>query len=441
METKKIGKGSSKTEWTYPMTINYRSNWSEWEAIREIVQNMMDSDSNFSIKQTTEGLLLRDSGKGIKKKHLLLGVSEKSSGARGQFGEGLKLALVVLKRLGYKIRIKSHNLAINVSTTSIEGETCLKLILDEAPNNATGTEILIGGYTGNTFTEHFVNGNKRVIYNCDHGQIINEQPTKLYVKDIYVCKLHNALYSYNLKNIQLSEDRNIPSEYSVQQGLGRLYSTLKGKHLHLAVRFLQGIKNDTYEAKVDLPYRLEQHKVWKHAFAEVFGSDAVIRTSDRWEKEATWVGANPVQLPNEIANSLAYIISTDKQFANKHQSQLRQRVRQKTLPSNEKSNFNILKKLAKAISPATRVYVYNQTDPACYDPNKDIIIINQPELQDLKKCIGHLVHELAHSKGASDMTAEMIHKLGNVSGDIIYALITKDIKIRKPTTHKTTEAQ
>lgn len=423
---------SNRTEWTYPMTINYRKNWSEWEAIREIVQNMMDSDSNFSIKQTPQGLLLKDNGRGIKKKHLLLGVSEKSTEARGQFGEGLKLALVVLKRLGYDIEIKSRNLAIFVSTATIEEETCLKLILDEAPNNITGTQILIKGYNGDTYKEHFINGNKQIIYSCKHGQIINEGESKLYVKDIFVCKLQGAIYSYNLKNIKLSEDRNIPSEYSVQHGLGLLYSTLKGKHLHLAIRFLQGVKNDTYEAKVVLPYSLEQQKVWKDAFRQVFGSSAVLKTTERWNREATWVGANPVQVPLEIAKAFLNFIPTDKEFAHKHQSQLRQRVRQKTLPKNEKSNLKVLKKIASEISPSTKVYVYNQTDPACYDHNKDIIIINQTELHDLRKCIGYLVHELAHSKGAADMTAEMIHKIGSVSGDIIYALITKEIKIRKP---------
>lgn len=433
MTKKARSKKGKRTEWTYPMTINYRRNWSEWEAIREIVQNMMDSNSDFSIKQTSEGLLLRDTGTGIKKKHLLLGVSEKSSGARGQFGEGLKLALVVLKRLGYGIKIKSTNLAITVATTTIEGETCLKLILDETPNSFTGTQILITGYKGDTFSEHFVNGNKQTIYSCKYGQIITEQPAKLYVKDIYVCPLRNAIYSYNLTNIQLSEDRNIPDEYSVQLALGRLYSTLTGHQLSLAVQFFKGVKRDAYEAKVSLPlHGLKQKKVWKRAFAQVYGSNAVIKTTERWAREATWVGAEPVQVPNDIAEALTHIIPTDKAYAHKHQSQLRSRVRQKYLPSEEKANLKVLKKIAKAISPSTTIRVYNQTDPACYNPKKDVIIFNQVELQDLRRCIGHLVHELAHSRGAADMTAGMIHKLGDVSGDIIYAMITKDLKIRKP---------
>ena len=141
----------NQNEMIYPMSLNYRNEWNDWEAIREIVQNMMDSNSKFSIKQTDTGLLLKDNGTGIRKKHLLLGVSEKEEGARGKFGEGLKLALVVLKRLGYGITIRTKNLKIKVDTSKIEGETCLKLKFDEKPNDMIGTEIFIEGYHGETF--------------------------------------------------------------------------------------------------------------------------------------------------------------------------------------------------------------------------------------------------------------------------------------------------
>ena len=127
----------NENEWVYPMVLKYRNEWGIWESIREFVQNMMDTGSNFEINREPYGISLRDYGSGLKKRHLLLGLSEKSEGSRGKFGEGSKIAFAVLKRLNYGVEVLSENLKIDVDTTEIEGETCLKLILDESPRKMT----------------------------------------------------------------------------------------------------------------------------------------------------------------------------------------------------------------------------------------------------------------------------------------------------------------
>jgi hypothetical protein len=420
-------------EWTYPMTLNYRKGWSDWEAVREIVQNMMDaSESNFSITKTPNGLLLKDKGTGLKKKHLLLGVSEKSEGARGKFGEGLKLALIVLKRLGYGIKIKSSNLKISVETTSIENEKCLKLILDETPNNIIGTEVLIEGYTGSTFTDNFVNGNKTVVYTCSKGQIISEYPQKLYAKDIYVCDLKDAKYSYNLKNIELAEDRNIPAEWTLHREIGKVYETIKPKDRNILVNFFQAVKAEKYESKVDL-YRfcIDDEKSWIYAFKKVYGDKAVLQTSDTWTREATWRGAEVVSLPQEISNALEAFLQTDKKFTIKDNSKSHVRVFDKRLTDDEWHNIDILRRLGRKINPKIKITAYILDDPAIYDRKKNKMMINRTELQNLEKCLGHLTHELAHGNGASDMTAEMIREIGVVAGQLLYPFVKKTMRRNK----------
>jgi len=420
------------SEWSYPMTINYRKHWGEWEAIREITQNMMDSSKSFQTKQTEDGLLLSDNGSGIKKRHFLLGVSEKEKGARGKFGEGLKLALIVLKRLGYEIEITSKNLFVVVDTAKMEGEDCLKLTIDSSPNNVTGTQILIRGYTGETYENKFVNeNNKEIIYNCKYGQIIKEEEPSLYVRDIFVCSLENAIYSYNLNDIELSEDRNIPSEGSVHDSLGEVYSTMVKKDQELVTNFLFAVQAGNYEKNTDLA-RPVNKQVWKNAFKIVYGSKAVIKTDSKYEREATWVGAIPVELPFDIAYRLKPIVGTDKEFAQEHQHQLRTKIPYVDLNKQERKTLLILKKITKTISPATHVFAYEMKDPACYNTVYNSVYIRRSELSDLQKSIGHLVHELAHARGADDLTSQMILKIGDVSGEVIYALITGSLKIKKP---------
>jgi hypothetical protein len=422
---------NKNNEWIYPISLEYRKNWDKWEAIREITQNMMDTCNNFQITKNSRGLLLKDFGTGLKRKHLILGVSEKDEDARGKFGEGLKFALVVLKRLGYDIVVKSRNLKILVNTIEIEGERCLKLLLDENPNDVdVGTEIFIEGYNGETFEENFVrNNNKRIIFKSNNGQIIDEVEKKLYVKDIFVCHLKNARYSYNLPNIELSEDRNIPSEYSLNSALGKLYSVVDNKNI--IDSFFDAMDRQLYEEDTDIAYTYIEHKaIWKEVFKEHYGQNAVIGTNEEWSREAQWRGAKVVNLPHDISTNLKDFIETDKQYVVNQNEQERVIVDENKLTDSEWNNLDILKQLSSKINGYTQVKVAIQEDPACYVTGKNLIYINREELLNLQKCLGHLVHELAHTTGADDMTKQMINEIGRVSGKLLFGFVNEHMEAR-----------
>lgn len=67
----------------YPISVNYVKAWTVKDAVRELLQNTMDSG-----EWRIEGSALINKGT-LKPEHFLLGCSEKSSSdAIGQFGEG-----------------------------------------------------------------------------------------------------------------------------------------------------------------------------------------------------------------------------------------------------------------------------------------------------------------------------------------------------------------
>ena len=95
-----------------PISPNYVSNWGIKEAIREILQNAIDSDNCGHPKQilySADGAVLTVINKGARLplSSLVLGCSSKDDidGMIGKFGEGYKLALVVLLRKGLKVDI------------------------------------------------------------------------------------------------------------------------------------------------------------------------------------------------------------------------------------------------------------------------------------------------------------------------------------------------
>lgn len=92
---------------------DYLPNWGAWEGIRELIQNGRDAELEHKAKLTVSrrgsALVVKNDGAVLPHEALLLGHSTKTGRAdlAGQFGEGLKLGVLALVRLGHKVTIRS----------------------------------------------------------------------------------------------------------------------------------------------------------------------------------------------------------------------------------------------------------------------------------------------------------------------------------------------
>lgn len=100
------------------ITPNYVSDWNFQDAIRELIQNgtdqqTLDSENVFGISYDEQEniLQLSNSGSTLEINTLLLGCSTKSNNADtvGQFGEGYKIAALVLNRLGKTFSVYNNS--------------------------------------------------------------------------------------------------------------------------------------------------------------------------------------------------------------------------------------------------------------------------------------------------------------------------------------------
>jgi hypothetical protein len=91
----------------------YIKDWTVEMGIRELLQNAIDTKKQFnchcSVKHNGVFAEIIDDGPGIEIKHLALGISDKGENAIGQFGEGLKLALLLFAREGRTIEVRSND--------------------------------------------------------------------------------------------------------------------------------------------------------------------------------------------------------------------------------------------------------------------------------------------------------------------------------------------
>lgn len=130
---------------------NYVKGWNAEMAIREVVQNHLDTMEQFSCKgRVTHNVkngtaTFRDHGPGLALRHLALGVSEKGDGARGKYGEGLKLAMLVLARSGRNIVVHTEGRRITPYIAFDEefGTELLHFQLEESTFEGPGTKVLV----------------------------------------------------------------------------------------------------------------------------------------------------------------------------------------------------------------------------------------------------------------------------------------------------------
>lgn len=198
----------------------YVTKWGLWEAIREILQNAYDeADRNENCKvditHSADGDLHITTSTGkLDVKTLLLGVSDKEN-LRGQFGEGYKLALLVLKRMLYNVDIWTGNevWTPRFQHSDVFDHEVLAIDIEEVQEARDGVTFRIGRITAEEWEEIQNNLCNVKSYNA----IIRDEPGRIYVGGLYVCTLKDfeAGYAFDVKTVKLDRDRGMIDGFNV----------------------------------------------------------------------------------------------------------------------------------------------------------------------------------------------------------------------------------
>jgi len=213
------------------LTKNYVSRWTAVHGIRELIQNALDSDSPFvyELGFDEQGHFLRLSSEfsSLTPQTLLLGATSKreSDSAIGSFGEGYKIALLVLTREGYDVELLNGDFVwrprFKMSRTF--GEEVL--VIDEHVSSDRGNK-------GLSFVVRGIDDDLRdkVIASCllmqdnvgqvkktKFGDILLDRPGLLYVGNLFVCET-DLKFGYNIlpKFIRLERDRQTVDSWDLK---------------------------------------------------------------------------------------------------------------------------------------------------------------------------------------------------------------------------------
>ena len=243
----------------YNMSKEYCSDWSPIDAIREMVQNAIDSGKEYKCEIAEETINVTTYDMELPLETLMLGQSIKSDGAIGKYGEGYKIGMLVLTRdnhkptlctKGYHIwgsfqpnqfNVNTFNLSINeniyIENSNIRFQ-CTKgdIDIDELKRK-------IPAFTG-------VNPEKP-----DGIDIWQDKQGKIFVNGLFVTEDDRLVFGYNFSpnKIQLNRDRNMVN--GVHWQLAKYYNSLGESKADLIFDLIERDASDVQ----DLSYMLHDN--------------------------------------------------------------------------------------------------------------------------------------------------------------------------------------
>jgi hypothetical protein len=215
----------AKKVYELPLSRDYVQAWGIAEAVRELIQNAIDSPAEFEYNWQPNTLRIISRGVRLDASTLVLGRTSKANDDDqiGQFGEGYKLAMLVLTREGKKLSILNGDKwwQPEFRMSRMFGVETLHIVEDDVePSDML--EFTIGGLTEEE--------QQAIVDSClwmqdhmddkittDNGDILPSRPGKLYVGGLFICDT-DMHFGYNFKPpyVALERDRKTVASWQLK---------------------------------------------------------------------------------------------------------------------------------------------------------------------------------------------------------------------------------
>lgn len=314
------------------LTENYVSDWTFNDAIRELIQNgtdqeILDSENEFSMVYDWGDNILRlkNSKSKLKINTLLLGSSTKSKNKDtvGQFGEGYKIAALVLNRLGKTFTIY-NNEKKEVWTSRFKNsekwkEKILSFYISQRETEDSGICIEVGNVSRDEYyelSEVWLKFDEDDYMSMDvvdtsYGEILLDEDYsgKVYVNGLFVDCNADLKYGYNFKPkyIKLERDRKACDSFNAREITCRMIAEgmVNGG---IPIEEVDRLVSESVDDVFNFEYNTYENDVQKvqEALLKVFDEQnpqpysIPVRTNDEIKKVKAY-GGNPVVVPDKVA--------------------------------------------------------------------------------------------------------------------------------------------
>jgi len=441
---------------TIELSVNpeYVPNWGVWEALRELLQNAADADDKgyaMSISRTKSGTIkIYNDGADLSRDTLLLGTSSKRGDdtQRGKFGEGYKLALLVLSRAN--VQVVAHT-RYETWTPVIEhserfGADVVKVKVRSANKPRDGLTFLIKGISERAWDQI----QQRCLFlrkpadgdavEVSGGTLLTGEQYKglLFSRGLFVGQLPNDYgYGYDLPHVELDRDRKLADPWSLRWEISRVFKRAFERDAIDVATAIRMLNSDTGEAdalKNNVGYHDDAALVDRvaEAFLSEHGENAVAVTNMEASTEAAHVGLKGVVVSGALAAVVERKLGdlqTRKQQRNTEPTKLYSIF---DLEEDEAETYrwgvavvdcvdNLLAGVEVQIvdfigDNINGTFHYNTDDKA-------VVRIARRRLAERKHYISTLVHEVAHQFG-SDGSVEHERAIQNIFAELVAGFVS-----------------
>lgn len=396
----------------YPITIDYVRNWSIRDALRELISNGLDgqtvSGERFEARHDPKKdiLYLTNFNTVVDAQALYLGGTSKIDDKRliGQYGEGLKLAMLVCARTGVKLVIRNGP---EVWAPAIEPDKLGTRVLtvNIRKGSETNADFQVEVHGVNSDAWHILQDSFMALRTpsgrqvTKAGEVISdpEYVGKIFVKGVYCCTRPNYSTGYNFQDLDIGRDRRIPSSYDMDYQISRMWEELATQDKG---RFYKLLRQDSAEADA-LRWTTTPalSKGLVEEFKEEFGEDAYPVSSVAEASELEHLGKNGVMLSSALATILKKEMPTKLDIQEKLKKEVVRVVQLQELTPGERKVLTKALALAPAEASACTTIVEFR-DPSLrglHTAGK--IEIARTELKSVGDFLITLFHEYAHEFG------------------------------------------
>lgn len=285
----------------YKLTLqrDYLKHWTVEDAVREIIQNAIDHDENGQVNYYMSGKKLRIATDNVKlhPSVLLLGAGDKSEDEDklGGFGEGMKVAMLILVREGIEVIIENYD-KIWIPKFVYDETYQQEMLCIEETENPNPPRGLVYHMKGFSITE-LQNIRKRTLQmqsevNCketSHGEVLLDEEFKgmVYVGGLYVCNISdNMEYGYNFKKglVPLNRDRQTIPDFDIKYNAVQMLSKVVSPEelIDLVTKEREDVAYYKYAV-----HNAEASNLAHKGFVEQYGSVAVARNEEDADKLRT----------------------------------------------------------------------------------------------------------------------------------------------------------
>lgn len=240
-----------------PMSRDYVRHWGLMEAVRELLQNAIDSESPFEYSFGDESLTITSRHSLLDARTLVLGATSKEGAADkiGSFGEGYKIALLVLTRLGKRVSVLNGDRLwlphFRISEVFDAEVFAINDDLSTEPNNGVVFQI-------NDLTEEeqeaicesclMMQRPMTDVIGTNRGLILPSRPGKLYVGSLFVCDTKLAFgYDVLPQYLALERDRKTVDGFDLKWLIKDMWHDSK-RWDHIAQMLLDEVPDVEYAA-------------------------------------------------------------------------------------------------------------------------------------------------------------------------------------------------